>query len=334
MSLLRSSRRAFAAMLFSTTTIAAATAFSTSPAFAQEDRGAEAAAHFKRAVALYSEADYKAALVEFKRAYELQPHVTVLYNLGQTYYQLQNYAEALTTFERFLAEGGTAHRNEVENAVSVLKTRVGRVDVTTPTPGWEISVDDEPVGKTPLPKPIPVSIGKRRISATKAGETTQSRVIEVAAGETQPLTLGGAGGPAPTPGQPQKTETTLSTDDATKGDSGKTLLILGWAGTAALATGAVVTGILASSAASDLEDARGRPATKGDLEDKASSTTTLAVVTDVLAASAIVLGGVSLYFTLTRSSSTTGAARSPSQQAKSGLRLGGGPGRFVLGGTF
>src|SRR4051812_31637230 len=60
----------------------------------------EAGTHFQRAVQLYSEADYRAALVEFKRAYELAPHVTVLYNLGQTHYQLQNYAEALNTFER------------------------------------------------------------------------------------------------------------------------------------------------------------------------------------------------------------------------------------------
>jgi len=98
----------------------------------------EAGVHFQRAVQLYSEADYRAALVEFKRAYELAPNVTVLYNLGETYYQLQQYAEALTTFERFLAEGGTQHKQEVENAVSVLKTRVGKLDITTPSPGWDL----------------------------------------------------------------------------------------------------------------------------------------------------------------------------------------------------
>src|SRR3954469_12191733 len=131
-----------------------------------QDAQREANVHFQRAVQLYSEADYRAALVEFKRAYELAPNVTVLYNLGETYYQLQNYAEALTTFERFLAEGGTAHKQEVENAVTVLKTRVGKLDITTSSPGWEISVDDEVVGKTPLAKPVAVSIGRRRLGAT------------------------------------------------------------------------------------------------------------------------------------------------------------------------
>jgi hypothetical protein len=278
---------------------------STTFAFAADDEAQkEANVHFQRAVGLYSEADYKAALVEFKKAYEIAPHVTVLYNLGQTYYQLQNYAEALSTFERFLAEGGTAHRQEVENAVNVLKSRVGKLDITTTTPGWEISVDDEVVGKTPLPKPIGVSIGKRKISATKSGEPSQTRFVEVAAGETTAVALssnaaGGGSG----------TQNGGSSDQAgpqvSKGTS--PLLIVGWVGTGLLAAGAVVTGILASGAESDLDEARNKfPGDKADIDSKASTTTTLAITTDVLAITAIVLGGVSLYFTLKSPSSGSG----------------------------
>lgn len=278
----------------------------------------EAGVHFQRAVTLYSEADYRAALVEFKRAYELAPNVTVLYNLGETYYQLQNYAEALTTFERFLAEGGTQHKAEVENAVSVLKTRVGKLDITTASPGWEITIDDEVVGKTPLAKPVAVSIGRRRLAANKPGETPVSRLVEVAAGETAAINLAGAGGAAK-PGDGTDTQAPPSGSD--RGGNG--LIIAGWVGTGALAAGAVVTGILASSKSSSLKDARATfPADKADLDSKASSVKTLALVTDILGASAIILGGVTLYFTLTKPSSTTTA------------RLGTSGSRLLLEGTF
>lgn len=279
----------------------------------------EAGVHFQRAVQLYSEADYRAALVEFKRAYELAPNVTVLYNLGETYYQLQNYADALTTFERFLAEGGTQHKQEVENAVSVLKTRVGKLDITTPSPGWEISIDDEVVGKTPLAKPIAVSIGRRRLGATKAGETPVTRLVEVAAGETAAINLAGIGGPT----KPAETADTQAPPAGSAEHGSNGLLIAGWVGTGALAAGAVVTGILATSKSSSLKDARGQfPANKADLDSQASSVKTLALVTDILGASALVLGGVTLYFTLTKPSSTTTA------------RLGTSGSRLLLEGTF
>lgn len=277
----------------------------------------EAGVHFQRAVTLYSEADYRAALVEFKRAYELAPNVTVLYNLGETYYQLQSYAEALTTFERFLAEGGTQHKAEVENAISVLKTRVGKLDITTPSAGWEITIDDEVVGKTPLAKPVAVSIGRRRLAATKPGETPVSRLVEVAAGETAAMNLAGAIGTKPAVGS----DTQAPPSGSDRGGNG--LIIAGWVGTGALAAGAVVTGILASSKASSLKDARAQfPGDKADLDSKSSSVKTLALVTDILGASAIVLGGVTLYFTLTKPSSTTTA------------RLGTSGSRLLLEGTF
>jgi hypothetical protein len=309
--------------LLASIAIALALATSMSPAFAQEDAQKEANIHFQRAVALYAEADYRAALVEFKRAYELAPHVTVLYNLGQSYYQLQNYAEALATFERFLAEGGKAHRAEVENAIGVLKSRVGKVDVATTTPGWEVAIDDEVVGKTPLAKPLGVSVGKRKITVTKTGEAPQTRVVEVGAGETATVAFQAA---------PTRAPVAVSSDSAPSGEgahgSGPWLTV-GWIGTGALAAGAVVTGILATSAASDLDDARNRyPGSGTDLQSKADKTTAFTVATDVLVGSALVLAGVSLYFTLT--SKRSASATSPNVNFK----VGSSAGRLVLGGSF
>jgi hypothetical protein len=283
----------------------------------------EATTHFSRAVELYNEADYRGALVEFKRAYEIAPNTTVLYNLGQTHYQLQNYAAAMNAFERYLAEGGTGHKSEVESTLTVLRTRVGKLDVSTGSPGWEISIDDEPVGKTPIYKPIIVSVGRRKITATKAGEPPVVKSVEIAAGEYVPVMLTGTSGShaatpppgAPSPAQPQP--------EAPKRNG--TLILAGWIGTGALTTGAVITGILALDASSKLKDARNAfPASQSDINSKADSTTMLAVVTDVLGASAIVLGGVTLYFTLT----------SPSSPAPAQVGIGARGNKLVFEGTF
>src|SRR5580692_5914030 len=74
----------------------------------------EAGRHFERAVVLYAEADYQGALVEFKRAYATAPNPIVLYNIGETEFQLQDYSGALGAFTRYLGESppGVAHRAE------------------------------------------------------------------------------------------------------------------------------------------------------------------------------------------------------------------------------
>jgi len=145
-----------------------------------------------------------------------------------------------------------------------------------------------------------------------------TRLVEVAAGETAAVNLTGIGGAAK-PGE--GTDTQAPPAGADHGSNG--LLIAGWVGTGALAAGAVVTGILATSKSSSLKDARSTfPADKADLDSKASSVKTLALVTDILGASAIILGGVTLYFTLTKPSSTTTA------------RLGTTGDRLLLEGTF
>jgi len=66
------------------------------PAVARADGGTEPAAeHFRHGVALYKDGDYAGALVEFRRAQDISPNYRVLYDIGQSLYQLQRYAEAL-----------------------------------------------------------------------------------------------------------------------------------------------------------------------------------------------------------------------------------------------
>jgi PEGA domain len=262
----------------------------------------EAGKHFQRGVSLYNEADYRAALVEFKRAYEIAPNAAVLYNIGQTHYQLQNYASALSTLDRYLTEAGAGapHRPEVEQTLETLKARVGKVEVTTNLPDCEITIDDELVGKTPLAQPVLVSIGRRKVTAMHDGRPPETRFVEVAAGDTVKMALNLT--EPDRGGQPAGPTSVPST--APPGPSGlsQTLLTAGWITTGVLGAGAITMGILALSASSDLKNAHNTyPTTHDDLSKKASRVSTFSAVADVAGVAAIVVGGVTLYFTLARS---------------------------------
>jgi PEGA domain len=271
----------------------------------------EAAKHFERGVALYREMDYPAALVEFKRANALASNSTVLFNIGQAQYQLQDYAGALVTFTRYLAESpaGDGHRAEVEGTIEILRTRVGHVSITTSPPGADVAVDDQAVGKTPLAERVLVSVGRRKISAALAGHVAASRFVEVAADDNVPVTLE----LPPVTSAPAAALTASATGSQPGGGEsshiGATLRIVGWVATGVLAAGAVTSGVLALQESRALRNARNQfPGSSQTLNHDSQLTLTYSVLADTLGAAAIVVGGVTLFSTLTSGSASHHAA--------------------------
>jgi hypothetical protein len=250
----------------------------------------EAGKHFRRGVALYNETDYRGALAEFRRAYEIAPNAAVLYNIGEAYYQLQNYAAAMTVFERYMVEAGTTapHHREVEQTLEILHSRVGKIRVTTNVPGCEVTVDDELVGKAPFEFPVVVSVGRRKITAMLPGRVPDTRFVEVAAGDTVDLTLslGAPGG-------------------AAGGRSGGFDLVTGgWVATGVLAAATIGASIWAFSASRQLQDERKKfPTSRDELDRRASHASNISILADVLGAATVITGAITLRFTLTRSKS-------------------------------
>jgi hypothetical protein len=281
--------------------LCAATQLASSAAVADEASNRQAFKHFQRGVTLYGEADYRAALVEFKRAYAVAPNPAVLYNVGEAQYQLQDYAAALTTFEHFLAEAssGDAHRTEVESNVEILRARVGHMSITTIPPGAEVAIDDAPVGKTPLERAVLVSIGHRKVVAALAGRPSITRYIDVAADDTLTVTLQLPEAPEQVPAPSPRLETSSRPTEVTQSPhGGSTLRWLGWTATGALAAGAITSGIFGLRESQSLETARATfPTSSQTLNRDAQLTTTYSIVADSLAAAAIVVGGVTLLST-------------------------------------
>ncbi|NUP05914.1 MAG: PEGA domain-containing protein [Polyangiaceae bacterium] len=153
----------------------------------------DAGSSFERGVKFFHDGDYVAAMVQFKRAYELDPNYVVLYNIGQTARELKNYSEALQALEKYLAEGGAQidaeRRTRVEGWVAELKEKVATVTLKTNVEGADIAVDDVAVGRTPLDKPVVMDAGKRKISAIKEGYAPLTRYVEVAGAEQKTVAL-------------------------------------------------------------------------------------------------------------------------------------------------
>jgi hypothetical protein len=267
----------------------------------------EAKTHYLQGVDLFEEGDYQNALIEFKKSYELVPNFNVLYNIGQTYFQLQDYANALKTLSQYLDDGGkripASRRAEVEGDVDKLKSRVATVTVKVNVPGADILVDDVKVGQSPLPGPITVSAGRRRFDAQKAGFRATPRVEEIAGQDTKEVTLD------------LQPSTTVIREDG-KGNGGDTRVIfvpgkkdeepgppiapiVMWSVTGALGIGAGVFGALALVNDSDLQAMKQEPGhTPDELESAASTTRTMAIVTDVFLGTTVVAAGFATYFTI------------------------------------
>jgi hypothetical protein len=302
----RGQRRAVAAAL----ALAAAAVAAPRPAAAQPAPAAgkvqeEARERYRRGVRLYEEGDFQAALIEFRRAYETLPAFQAAYNIARAYQQLQNYAGALQWFERYVREGGRnvppARADEVQREVVELRRRVALLEVTSDrVAGATVTVDDEPMGETPLAEPLRVSAGRRRVRVAKPGFVTFETTIDLAGNESRAvravLTQIPAAAPAPAapapaaPGPaPPRAESPFTA--------------LSWAGlgaAGALGVGALVTGVIAYNTGAEVhEDARQGPVS-GAESDRFGRARRLATVADVLAGAGAVTAGVTLALTIGR----------------------------------
>jgi hypothetical protein len=304
--------------------VALAHAWSARTSFALENERSEppahvdsAASHFRHGVALYKEGDYEGALVEFRRAQELTPNYRVLYDIGQSLYQLQRYAGALSAFEDYLAQGGTqlspARRAAVEADLRALRARVGHLEIAVNVDGAEIRVDDQVVGTSPLAAPVLVSIGHRKITVVKADRVPVEKFVDIAMGDRAKIAFDLPAPAAASPAAP------VTAKDAPVGStphdetgapssplvrrseaaSGASLVWVPWATTGVLAVATGVTGALAltskASLSNDLATFPGEPAVINQDRSRAKA---FSIASDALLAASAVSLGVALYVTL------------------------------------
>jgi hypothetical protein len=271
-----------------------------SPGYADAQPGSaaaqqEAMQRFQRAVELYEEQDYAAALIEFKKAYDLAPSYKLLYKVGQVSYKLRDYAGALQAFEQYLLEGGEEvtpeRRAEVQEEINLLKAQTGRVEITSNVFGASVTIDDVPVGTTPLDGSLLVSVGKRKITVSAEGRQTVTQAVTIAGQELRKLNF-------ELPELAGETRTIYQKETPSK------MTTWSWVGigaAGALGIGATITGIMATGADEDLSNMTFVGTTPtSEIKDQQSKVDNLALTTDILAGAAIITLGTTLIWTFSR----------------------------------
>jgi tetratricopeptide (TPR) repeat protein len=80
---------------------------------AEVDPDTEARAAFLEGRTQYNLGNFQAALIRFKRAYELRPAPLLLFNLGQCYRHMRNHERAIFFFDGYLREDPTTSDREL-----------------------------------------------------------------------------------------------------------------------------------------------------------------------------------------------------------------------------
>jgi tetratricopeptide (TPR) repeat protein len=282
------------------------------PAGASEASREEGRVRFRRGVEFYKEGNYHAALAEFRVAYEVAPSSRIQYNLGQTLFQLQDYAGALTAFEAYVADnresGGEDRAREVDADIAKLRPRVAVIQIVTNIPASGLAsatvlVDDEP--REFATTGVRVSAGRRKIAVTANGFQTETRILDVAGSTATELRF-----------ELKPTSDSRDTESAGNSSSGSRLpFYVGLSVTGVFTASAVTFAVLSNSKFRAWENLSTVPdANRGEIDDLRSSTKNFALTADILAGASVAAGllTVGLYF-----ASSGGATSEPQARTRS-----------------
>ena len=192
--------RALAVRALIVWTLAAAALASAGPARAEAPPSSEAARSAARAklvegVDALGRGEHRLALDKFEQAYALVPSPKIHYDFGLAYLGLGRRAEALSAYERFLAEAQDAPVDKREKAaqrVTALRPQVGAATVAVEgaRDGVTIAVDGREVGPAPLARPLYLDPGRHEIAARlPGGGAGPVQPIDVRAGGTVEIVL-------------------------------------------------------------------------------------------------------------------------------------------------
>ncbi|MFC1641478.1 PEGA domain-containing protein [Myxococcota bacterium] len=259
----------------------------------------------------YDAEEFRWALLEFRRAFEISQNYRVLYNIGRINEKLNQYADATRAFDQYLRLGGkdigTQRRSEVQRDLAALRPKTARLRIRVPVDGAEVFVNNRRVGLTPLRGGVTVDAGEHFISVRHPQYAQEEKRLVVAAGDTveERLALHPPREPwtALTVTDLEQARTRVShsrvrqQESEPRGLDSTTQTI--WITTGVLAVGASVTGGLALVNANKLAALRNSPgSTQEERTSARLNARGLALASDALISAAAFSGVTALYLTL------------------------------------
>lgn len=162
---------------------------------ADPDRAVEARAHFTRGNELYAMGDLRGTLAEFERAYALRPSPLLSFHIGRVALELRQFAYSHRAITRFLEEVGDGEPDSAEKRAQAqamldeIEPRIAHLTIESSVVGARLSIDEQPLGESPLPAPLVLDVGTYRVRASKQGFVPVTRVISLAGGDRSTLAL-------------------------------------------------------------------------------------------------------------------------------------------------
>ncbi|MCA9678698.1 MAG: PEGA domain-containing protein [Myxococcales bacterium] len=143
-----------------------------------------AQAAFARAEAAEARRDWRTAIDEYQRAYDLVPHPNALFNIAHDLELLEEYRNAAAFYLRYIDEtSDEGERVRVKELVDALRKRSGILSITSVPPGAPVVVDGAEAGETPLNLELS---GTHELVVGKAAASVH-RTVTIEFGEPQSL---------------------------------------------------------------------------------------------------------------------------------------------------
>jgi hypothetical protein len=158
----------------------------------------EADERFRRGISLANENNYTAALVEFRRAYDVSRNALILFNVGAMEVELNHFEEgqaALTEYERSApASVVQARRAQIDALLTRIRERSGTITVALPHPALRVQVDAVGIASLRVVRegasasaPIRLPIGRYRVTLSAAGFRQRESEHDIAANSDTPI---------------------------------------------------------------------------------------------------------------------------------------------------
>jgi Tfp pilus assembly protein PilF len=292
---------------------------------------AQADAAFEEGRELFEQGRFKEACEKFEVSQGLDPSPGTLLNLGNCYEPQGDLLRALATFERALEGAQRApdrKRRQVwsdaaRERIASLGKRLAHLTVDDAEPGSRVSLDGQPFET--LGQEVRQNPGRHQLEVSAPGKRTYSKNFDLPEGQRLSIALPPLEPErvAPEPvSTPEPVLATLAPDAPSESRFGVWPWVVGGTGAALLGT-SLVTGLMASSKASQLEEECGSDGRcDPSLESVRDDAKSLALTTDVLWISgAVFLGaGVTLFILDQQSSPDATALEAGCFDSGCGLR--------------
>jgi hypothetical protein len=151
----------------------------------------QAKLHYKQAMALFQEGNYKMALAEFNKSYELKPNWKLKLSIGICYFNMSRFLEARKELLGYLEEGGGEvpedKSDQAKDLLAQISKLIAEIKVEANVDGAAIFIDDKEIGSTPMKAPYAVEAGLYRVRIEANGYKPYEKDVSLAGGDSKVL---------------------------------------------------------------------------------------------------------------------------------------------------